>query len=205
MGKKHKLVLNPLMRSGLIEVRHIPMKYTLKLFLVKEQQVVETCLSYAPHEALTDCIGSRSAIGCFENLDGTRCSHTSETRPKLAIVITNEVLGCLPIGSGFPKLLRHPSIGRGSGDADMNHSACPEFDDEEGKKGSKEEIGHRKARHKPRRLGHGCAGMSSTSAPVAEIREPSAGTSGPAGSRVTQLDDGLLTMSFLSFGRPVRA
>jgi hypothetical protein len=136
------LLLNPLMRSGLIEVRHIPMKYTLKLFLVKEQQVVKTFLSYAPHEALTDCIGSRSAIGCFENLYGARCSHPSEARPKFAIVITNEVLRCLPIGSGFPKLLRHPSVGRGSGNADMNHSACLEFDDEEGKKGSKEEIRH---------------------------------------------------------------
>jgi len=41
-ARLRNLLLNPLMRSGLIEVRHIPMKYTLKLFLVKVQQVVET-------------------------------------------------------------------------------------------------------------------------------------------------------------------
>jgi hypothetical protein len=51
------------MRSGLIEVRRIPMKHTLKLFLVKEQQVVKTFLSNTPHEALDFALGSRSAIG----------------------------------------------------------------------------------------------------------------------------------------------
>jgi hypothetical protein len=136
------LLVNPLMRSGLVEVRHIPMKDALKLFLVKDQEVVETFLSDTPHEAFTDGIGSWGAIGCFEYLYGTRCSHPSETRPKFAIVITHQVLRCLSIGSGFPKLLRHPGIGRGSGNADMNHSPCLEFDDEKGKEGSKAEIAH---------------------------------------------------------------
>ena len=100
------------MRSGLIEVRYIEVKYALKLFLVEDQQVVKAFLSDTPQEAFADGIGSWSSIGCFEDLYGTGCSHTSETRPKFAIVITNEVLRCLPIRSGFPKLLRHPSVGR---------------------------------------------------------------------------------------------
>jgi hypothetical protein len=136
------LLLNPLMRSELVEVRHIPMKDALKLFLVKDQQVVKTFLSDTPHETFTDGIGSWGAIGYFENLYGTRCSYTSETRPKFAIVVTNQILRRLSIGSGFPKLLRHPSIGRGLGNADMNHSPCLEFDDEKGKEGSKAEIAH---------------------------------------------------------------
>ena len=53
----------------------------------------------------------------------------------------------------FPKLLRHPSIGRGSGNADMNHSPCLEFDDEEGKEGAKEEIRHLQEVTRPDVLG----------------------------------------------------
>ncbi len=76
-----------------------------------------------PHEALTDGIALRSARGCFEDLYGTGCSHTSEPRPKFALVITNEELRCLPIGSRFSKLLRHPGVGRGSCCANMHHSS----------------------------------------------------------------------------------
>jgi len=43
-----------------------------------------------PHEALTDGIALRSARGCFEDLYGTGCSHTSEPRPKFALVITHK-------------------------------------------------------------------------------------------------------------------
>jgi hypothetical protein len=118
------------------------MKDMLKLFLVKDQQVVKTLLSDTPHEAFTDGIGSWGVRGCFENLYGARCSYTSETRPKFTIVVTHQVLRRLPIECGFPKLLRYPNIGRRSGHADMNHSPCLEFDDEEGKEGAKAEIAY---------------------------------------------------------------
>jgi hypothetical protein len=40
-----------------IEVRHISIEHTLQLLLVKDQQVVEACLSYPSHEAFADRIG----------------------------------------------------------------------------------------------------------------------------------------------------
>jgi hypothetical protein len=43
-----KLLPNPLMRSGPVEVRHILIEQALELLLVKDQQVVETFLSYTP-------------------------------------------------------------------------------------------------------------------------------------------------------------
>ena len=119
------------MWSGLVVVQHILMKYSLQLFLVKDQQVVKAFLSDTSHETFADCIGSWSVIVRFENLYSTRCSYTSETRPTCAIVVTNQVHRRLPVGCGYPKLLRHPHIGRGSGYADMNHPPCLEFDDEE--------------------------------------------------------------------------
>ena len=118
------------------------MKYSLQLFLVKDQQVVKAFLSDTSHETFADCIGSWSVIRRFENLYSTRCSYTSETRPTCAIVVTNQVHRRLPVGCGYPKLLRHPHIGRGSGYADMNHPPYLEFDDEEGKEGAKAEIAH---------------------------------------------------------------
>jgi hypothetical protein len=134
--------LYPLMGSCLVEVRHIRIEDALKLPLVEDQQVVKAFLPHASQKAFTGCIGSRSVIGGSEHFNSTRCRDSRETGPKLVIVITEQILGGLPIGSGFPKLLRHPSIGRGSGNADMNHSPCLEFDDEEGKAGAKEEILH---------------------------------------------------------------
>jgi hypothetical protein len=65
------------------------MKDTLKPFLVKGQQVVKAFLSDTPGEAFTDRIGSWSVRGCFENLNGTRGSYTSETRLQFAIKIAN--------------------------------------------------------------------------------------------------------------------
>jgi hypothetical protein len=113
-----------------------------------------------------------------EDFTSARCCDSSETGSKLVIVITEQIFGGLPIGGGFPKLPRYPGIGRESGNADMNHSPCLEEGVEEGKEGAKVEIRHRKAHHKPRRFGHGCAGMSSTSVLLAAGRERTSCTSG---------------------------
>lgn len=67
------------------------------LFLVKEQQLAKTCLSYTPHEAFTDCIGAFRMIGCMKHLNNTRCRHTSETGSRCTISITNQLRRCLPI------------------------------------------------------------------------------------------------------------
>src|SRR6266699_2515722 len=96
------LLPDALMRSCLVEVRHIHIEDALELLLVKDQQVVETFLSHTPQEAFADRIGSWRMNGRFENLDGTRGCHPSKTWSKFAIVITHQILRCLPIRGGFP-------------------------------------------------------------------------------------------------------
>src|SRR5258708_12916951 len=110
-----------------IEVSHILIEHALELLLVEDQQVVKAFLPHTPQEAFADRIGSWSVIGCFENLNHTRCSHTSKARPKFAIVITNQIRRCMPIRSSFSELLRHPGICGSSCHTPLDHLPRPHF------------------------------------------------------------------------------
>ena len=70
----------------------------------------------------------------------TRLRNTREAHPKLAIIITDEVLRPLSIGGGFPQLLCGPGVGGISCDADVDHSARVQFDNEEGEQRAEEEV-----------------------------------------------------------------
>jgi len=87
--------------------------------------------------------GRQSPTGCFENLDGTCLRYPREVHPKLAIVITDEILRSLAIGGGFPKLLCGPSVGGRSCDVDIDHFARVQFDNEKGEKRTEEKVGDR--------------------------------------------------------------
>ena len=90
------------MRSCLVEVRYIRIEDALELSIMKDQQMVEAFLPHTPQEALTDRIGSGSVIRSLENLDATCRRHPDETGSKLAVVITHQILRCLPIRGSFP-------------------------------------------------------------------------------------------------------
>ncbi len=135
-----KLLRHPLMRSCLIEVRSIQIEYALELLLAEDQHVVKAFLSHAPQEAFADGIGTGCMVGSFENLNRTRCRHTSKAGPKFAIIITNQILWRLPIRCSFSQVLRHPGIGRRPCHAYVDYPPRFEFDDEKGKERSKEEI-----------------------------------------------------------------
>jgi hypothetical protein len=107
---------------------------------MQDQQVIEAFLSHTSQEALANGIGSGCMNRRFEDLDRARFRHTSKARPELAIVITNQVLGCEPIRGRFSQLLRHPGISRGSCHAYMDHFPRLQFYDEERKERPKEEI-----------------------------------------------------------------
>ena len=128
------------MRSCLIEIRDVRIEDALELSLLQDQQVIEAFLPHAPHEALTNGIGSWSVIGNFEQFDATGRRHPVETGSKFAIVISNEIVRCLPIRSRFPQLLRHPRIGRRLCHSHMDDLPRLQFDEEEGEERSKEEI-----------------------------------------------------------------
>ena len=115
------LLSNALMGSSPVEVYHVLIEHALELLLAEDQQVVQAFLSDTPQKAFTDRIGSGSVNRRFEQLDATCPRHPIKARPKSAVVITNQVLWCVPIGSGFPQLLRHPGIGWQASDADVDH------------------------------------------------------------------------------------
>ena len=100
------------------------MEHALELLLLKDQQVIEAFLPHTPQKAFADGVGAFRMNRRFEDLDGARCRYTSKTRPELALVITDQVLRGLSIRGGFSQVVRHPGIGRGSWDCDMDHSSC---------------------------------------------------------------------------------
>ena len=68
----------------------------MQLILTANQHVIQALARNTPQKAFTDGIGARCVIGCCEYLDAARCCNTSETGPKLAIIIMDEVLGGSP-------------------------------------------------------------------------------------------------------------
>jgi hypothetical protein len=96
------LLLDALMRPGSVEVVHIRVEHTLELLLLQDVPVIKTLTTHTAQEALTDGIGSRSMTGRFEHLDATGLGNPIEGHPKLAIIITDEVLRPHAISGGFP-------------------------------------------------------------------------------------------------------
>ncbi len=103
-----KLLPNPLMRSCLVEVRHILIEHALQLLLVEDEQVVKAFLSHTPQEAFADRIGARSVIRCSKHFNGTHCRHASKARPKFVIIITYQILRRLPIRGSFSQRYARP-------------------------------------------------------------------------------------------------
>jgi len=172
------LLCHPLMRPCLVEIGDVRLEDALELLLLKDQQVVQTCLPHTPQKTLADGIGSWGMNGGFEHTDATRGRHAGKARPEFAVVITKQILRCLPIGRRFPKLLRYPGIGRRACHADMDHSSRLQAGVEEGEERSKEQIAHQKARRMPRCGQRGCAERSATSDLVAAVSKRASGTSG---------------------------
>ena len=77
------LLLDALMRSCLVEVRHIRIEHALELLLVEDQQVVKAFLSDTPQEAFADRIGSWCMIGRFENLNAHSLSPHEQNRTQI--------------------------------------------------------------------------------------------------------------------------
>ena len=102
------MLLDALMGSCLVEVDYIRKEHALELLLMQNQQVVQAFLPHAPQKTLADGIGSWCMNRRFEDLDRARFRHTSKARPKLPVVITNEILGCLSIGRGFSQRYAPP-------------------------------------------------------------------------------------------------
>jgi hypothetical protein len=91
------------MRPGSVEVVYICVEHAVELPLLQDEQMIEALTPYTPEKPLTDGIRARGEIRSCENLDVTRLGKPREAHPKLAVVITDEVLGPHTKGGGFPK------------------------------------------------------------------------------------------------------
>src|SRR5260221_4364626 len=141
------------MRPGLVEVVHKRVEHLVELLIMEDNQMIEALPSHTAQEAFTDGIGSWSVIGGFENLNVTGFRNPRKAHPKLAIIITDEVLRTRAIGGGFPQLLCRPRVGGGSCDAHVDHFAGVEVDGEEGEERVEEEGRDRQEVGSPRTLG----------------------------------------------------
>ena len=108
---------------------------------MQDQEVIKAFSPDAAQKALTDGICSWSLIRRSKHFDATGCCHTCKTRPAFAIVIPNQIPGSFPIRSRLSQLLGHPAIGRRSCHPHVDDLARLQFDDEEGKERTEEEIG----------------------------------------------------------------
>ncbi len=134
------LLLDTLVWSRSIEILGIGMKHTMQLLLIEHEEVIEALSPDTSQKAFADRIGSWRLIGYGENLDAARCCNASETRPKLAIMITNEILRSLAIGSRLPQLLSGPSVGWRACHTYVDDFPRFQFDAEKPKERTKEEI-----------------------------------------------------------------
>ena len=129
-----------LMRSCSIEVGDVRLEGLSELLLVQDEQVVETLPAYTPQKPFTAGIGSRSAVRCPQELDPGPPRHTRKEVAELAVVVTDQEARRLPKGRGFPQRLRDPGVGRMAGHSDMENFSALEFDDEEGKERTEEQV-----------------------------------------------------------------
>jgi hypothetical protein len=129
------------MRPSVVEVLDIGVKYAVELLLMQDEHVIQALSTHTAKIPFTDGIRSRSLIRCSENLDVTCFRSPRETHPKLAIMITDEVLRSRAIGGGLPQLLCGPSVARTSCDAHINHLPRVQEGVEEGEERTEEYVG----------------------------------------------------------------
>src|SRR5215469_1493629 len=121
------------LRSGLIEVLDIGTQDTMQLLLLQDEQVIETLAPNTPQhtaqKAFTDGIGPWRVIGRFQDLDAAGLGNSRESHPKLAIVISDEILWPHTKGRGEASLLGSPRVSGRACHTDVEHFARVQFDD----------------------------------------------------------------------------
>ena len=134
--------MNALMWSCPIEILDVGTQDTMQPLLIEDQHVIQALSPNTSQKAFTDGIGSWRMIGRFENLDVACCCNSSETGPKLAIMIANEIFRRVSIRSRLPQLLCGPSIGRRARHPDMDDFPRFQFDEEKREERPKEQVSH---------------------------------------------------------------
>jgi hypothetical protein len=136
------LLFDALMRPSMVEVLDIGVKYAVELLLLQDEHVIKALSTHTSQKPFTDGIRSRSLIWYPEYLDVTCFCNPREAYPKLAVIITDEILRLYTKGGSFPKLLRSPSVSGISCHTDMDYFSRVQFDEEEGIEGPEKQVGN---------------------------------------------------------------
>ena len=125
----------------------------MQLLLLQDEQVIESLATHAAQKMFTDGIGQWRVIGRFQDLDAASLGNPRESHPKLAIVISDEILRPHTKSRGFAKLLGSPCVSGRACHTDVDHFARVQFDDEEGEERTEEQVSHEKKVAHPDLLG----------------------------------------------------
>ena len=129
-------------RSGLIEVHDVGFEKAVQLLLLQDQEMIQAFSSHAPQKAFADGISSRRPIRRSKHLISLVVATACKMLPECAVIIPDQIFWRRAIWSCFSQLVRNPGIGRRSCHIHVNHLPRLQFDNEEGEKWTKEEIGH---------------------------------------------------------------
>ena len=131
-------MLDPLMRSGSIEIRHILFELSMELTFIQNEDVIQALAANTAEKSFTNGIGFGSADRRPQHFDaagGTRKSHAI-----FAVIVTDQKPRAGVEGSGLAELLSNPSITGGARDRKMNHPARTQVDDEKNKNRAKPDV-----------------------------------------------------------------
>ena len=104
----------------MIKVQDIAPEKLGELLLMEDQKVVQTFSSHAPQKAFTHGIRLWSPVRRSKDFDVTCCCYSCNMLSEFAIIIPDQICGCLPKWSRLPQLLRDPGIGGRARHIDMN-------------------------------------------------------------------------------------
>jgi len=136
-------LLQALMWPRGVEVGGILAQDAPQVGLAEDQGVIQALAPDAAEEPLADGVLPGRAVGRAQLHDAGPRSQPGEGRPKLAVVVADEVLGMPPEGHGLAQLLGDPRVGRVARHADMDDPARAERDHEEGVERPEEGVGDR--------------------------------------------------------------
>ena len=129
-------------------------------------------------QGIVDRFRRRASIDVLRHAKGYDDAYYSALLHNFTKPQYNEVLRRLSTGSRLPQLLRGPSVGRKSCHTHVDDFPRFQFDDEEGKERTEQEISDLQAHHRPTYQQRDYVGRSPTSAFSGEVGEHASCISG---------------------------
>ncbi len=130
----------PLVGPSLIEIQDIGLEEAVELPLMEDQEMIQTFSPHTSQKTFTNGICLGSSVRRSKHFDATGGCHACKMQSEFPVVIPNQLFGRLPIRSCLPQLLRYPAISGRPRHIHMDDLPRLQLDNEEGEKGTKEEI-----------------------------------------------------------------